>query len=55
MPRTVLRGELRLSFPARRDRRGDEHPYLRPVDDSARETIEAHVFDAIGLDARSRP
>ena len=42
-------GGLRLSFPARRDRRGDEHPYLRPIDRTARKAIEMAVFAALGL------
>ena len=42
-------GRLVLSFPARRDRRGAEHPYLRPINDSTREAIEGQVFAALGL------
>ena len=39
-----------LSFPARTDRRGRKHGYLRPVDDDARRAIEAAVFEALGVD-----
>lgn len=39
-----------LSFPARRDRAGRNHPYLRPVDDGARCAIETQVFAQLRLD-----
>ena len=47
--RRTLRGELRLSYPARRDRSGRDHPLVRPVDDAMRRVIEAQVFEALGL------
>lgn len=45
--RRTAAGKLALSFPARRDRRGEEHPYMRPVNDVAREDIERVIFAAI--------
>mgnify|MGYP003649823786 CR=1 FL=1 len=39
-----------LSFPTRTDARGRKHPYVRPIDDDARQAIEAAVFDALGID-----
>ncbi|MCA8948426.1 MAG: hypothetical protein KDE27_02930 [Planctomycetes bacterium] len=38
-----------LSFPNRTDRRGERHPYYRPLDDSARRVIEDAVFAALGI------
>ena len=45
---------LTLSFPARRDRQGREHPYVRPLDDEARRHIESQVFRALGVGEVSR-
>jgi len=42
-------GRLTLAYPSRRDRRGRTHPYLRPVCDEARRSIEVQVFAALGL------
>jgi len=43
-------GRLVLSFPERRDARGNRHPIVRPLDDAARRQIEAEVFTALQLD-----
>ncbi len=43
-------GRRVLSFPAKKHRDGREHPYVRPVDDAAREAIEQQVLDAVGVD-----
>jgi hypothetical protein len=40
-------GRLILSFPSKRDRRGFEHPFSRPVDHIARREIERAIFNAI--------
>ena len=48
-------GELRLSFPVRRDRSGREHPLVRPLDNDARQAIEAQVLTAAGLDRGATP
>ena len=45
--RRTQRGNLTISFPARRDRRGRDHPLVRPIDDATRREIEAQVFDAL--------
>lgn len=42
--RQTVAGRLTLSFPERRDRRGGRHPYIRPVDDAARQRIERAIF-----------
>lgn len=47
--RTTSDGRLSLSFPARRDGRGRDHPYLRPVNDDTRRAIETQVFASLGL------
>tara|TARA_R110002072_G_scaffold162687_2_gene314790 strand:+ start:1631 stop:1933 length:303 start_codon:yes stop_codon:yes gene_type:complete len=39
-----------LSFPSRTDGQGRKHPYVRPLDDKARQAIEAAIFDALGID-----
>lgn len=46
--RTVDR-RVALSFPARRDRSGNQHFYFRPVDDRSRREIEYQVFQPLGL------
>ncbi|MCB9914840.1 MAG: septation protein SpoVG family protein [Planctomycetes bacterium] len=47
--RRTADGRLVLSFPARRDRKGQDHPILRPLGDQARESIERQIFEALGL------
>lgn len=42
-------GSTYLSYPARADRRGGLHPYLRPMGDAPRRDIEEQVFAALGL------
>ncbi len=37
-----------LSFPARTDRSGRRHSYIRPVDDEARRRIEAVILGELG-------
>lgn len=48
-------GQLRLSFPERRDRRDNRHPIVRPVNAAARLHIESQVFAALGLDQGATP
>ena len=43
-------GRHALSFPVRRDRKGRDHAVVRPVDQDAREAIEAAVFAALRLE-----
>jgi hypothetical protein len=47
--RRTLDGQPALSFPARRGSSGEQHPYLRPLNDRARCEIERQVFGALGL------
>jgi len=47
--RRTADGRFTLSFPARRDASGQQHYYLRPLDDAARRDIEFQVFRALGL------
>ena len=42
-------GRYALSFPAKHDAFGQQHFIVRPLDDSARETIELQIFRALGL------
>jgi DNA-binding cell septation regulator SpoVG len=45
-------GRLVLSFPQRRDVRGDEHALVRPIHNETRLEIERQVFAALGLDRK---
>ena len=47
--RRTREGRLVLSFPARRDRAGIDHPYVRPVDDATRRQIEDAILRELGL------
>jgi DNA-binding cell septation regulator SpoVG len=42
--RRTAQGKLTLSYPARTDRSGRRHAYIRPVDDEIRQAIEADVL-----------
>ena len=48
--RRTREGRLALSFPARRDRHGSEHPFIRPLDDAARQVVEREIFAQLDLD-----
>ncbi len=48
--RRTTDGRFVLSFPARTDRAGRRHPYIRPVDDEARRQIEAEIMGRLGAD-----
>ena len=47
--RCTSTGVFILSFPARRDRAGRDHPYLRPLTETTRRAIEMQVFRALGI------
>ena len=47
--RRTVDDRLALSFPARIDRTGQKHFFLRPLDDSARRETEHQIFTALGL------
>jgi len=42
--RRTADGRHALSFPARTDQAGEQHPYYRPVDRQTQEAIEAEVL-----------
>lgn len=43
-------GRLTLSYPVRRDRLGNEHSIVMPLDDEVRVEIERQVFLALGAE-----
>ena len=47
--RRTCEGRLTLSFPARRGRCGEQHAYIRPLDDRARRDIERQILGAVDL------
>ena len=46
--RRTADGRHTLSFPARTDRAGRRHSYIRPVDDAARIAIEREILGQLG-------
>jgi hypothetical protein len=40
----VLDGLYLISFPARSDRSGRKHPYIRPADDEVRQRVERELL-----------
>jgi len=38
-----------LSFPARTDRQGRKHPFIRPLDDRTRRVLEVEILKALGI------
>ena len=46
--RRTADGRYALSFPARTDRAGKRHSYVRPADDEARKNIEAELLWQLG-------
>ena len=48
--RVTREGRLTLAFPARRDRNGTRHYYVRPETEAARREIERQVFAGLGVD-----
>ncbi len=53
--RRTTNGRLALSFPAHRDRRGWDHAYVRPLDDTTRREIERQVLSAILIPGHDQP
>ncbi len=47
--RKTSAGRTTLSFPARTDRAGERHHFLRPIDNEARREIEGQVLTALGI------
>ena len=52
--RTLGDGRITLSFPARRDRSGQQRAYFRPVGDDVRREIERQILRALGLEEEVR-
>ncbi|MCP3919760.1 MAG: hypothetical protein GY711_29855 [bacterium] len=52
--RRSAEGELYLSYPARTDRNGTRHPYVRPREESLRVAIERQVLDQLDLARKCR-
>src|SRR5262245_36568163 len=52
--RRTLSGRPSLSFPARTDASGQQHPIFRPLDDETRRDIEGQVFARLGIDQDRR-
>ena len=50
--RQTAHGRLALSYPARRDSLGSDHPYVRPLNSDTRLEIEHQVFTALGLEGQ---
>ena len=46
--RKTTDGRFTLSFPARTDRAGRKHPYIRPVSDQVRKEIEDELLWQLG-------
>lgn len=46
--RRTAEGRFALSFPARTDRAGRRHAYIRPSDDTARREIESQILRQLG-------
>ena len=47
--RRSAEGAEYVCYPARTDRSGARHPYVRPVNDAARRDLECQVLRALGL------
>ena len=48
--RRTLDGRLSLSYPARKNGRGVNHPIVRPLGEQERREVEFEVFRALGLE-----
>lgn len=46
--RRTADGRFAISFPARTDRAGRRHAYIRPTDDAARREIESQILAQLG-------
>ena len=46
--RKTTEGRFTLSFPARTDRAGRKHPYIRPVSDQVRKELEDELLWQLG-------
>lgn len=53
--RRTLDGRLGVSYPARRDGAGREHPFVRPLSDTARRHVEHQILQALSLASEPAP
>ena len=53
--RRTAAGTFAISFPARTDRHGNRHPIVRPVNDDARQQIEAAILRQIAQASEVKP
>ena len=53
--RRTAAGKFAISFPARTDRHGNRHPYVRPIDDDARQQIEHELLRQIAQASEVQP
>ena len=51
--RRTLSGRLAISFPARRDGAGKQHPIVRPLDGDTRRSLERQILDALASEVAS--
>lgn len=51
--RMTREGRRTLSFPARRDRNGVDHPIVRPISTEVRREVEDQIFEALGITEES--
>ncbi len=52
--RRTLDGRLTVSFPARRDGKGQQHFFVRPLNDATRREVENAILTAIGFEEAHR-
>ena len=53
--RRTLTGNVRVAFPARRDRAGRQRFFVRPLDETVRCDVEQQVLRDLGLCAEAQP
>ncbi len=53
--RRTSRGTYTISFPARRDGRGNQRFFVRPITDEARRELERRVFERLHLEREAAP
>ena len=53
--RRTREGRTTLSYPARRDAAGQQHFFIRPIDDGARHDLERQIFAKLGIEQEVAP
>jgi len=53
--RRTSSGAYTISFPARRDGRGNQRFFVRPITDEARRELERRVFERLHLERETAP